>query len=139
MKRRDIFVIAMLIAISQAAFAQSSRVTIEITGVKINEGNVHIDIFNEPGFKKSVSLMTFALESQNSVLAHEFELPNGEYVFAVYQDTNNNGELDTNFFGIPKEPYGFSNYPGGLSISFNKLKVMVNGGEIKVTVNIGGK
>jgi hypothetical protein len=27
----------------------------------------------------------------------------------VYIDENENGKLDTNFFGIPKEQYGFSN------------------------------
>ena len=37
------------------------------------------------------------------------KLPLGEYAIAVYQDINNNGELDTNFIGLPKEPYGFSN------------------------------
>ena len=37
------------------------------------------------------------------------ELPIGEYAIAVYQDINNNGELDTNLVGFPNEPYGFSN------------------------------
>ena len=33
----------------------------------------------------------------------------GTYALSLYHDENNNGMLDTNFFGIPKEPYGFSN------------------------------
>lgn len=36
-------------------------------------------------------------------------IPKGSYAIALYQDINNNGELDTNFIGIPKEPYAFSN------------------------------
>lgn len=35
-------------------------------------------------------------------------LPPGHYAVAVFQDLNDNQELDRNFFGIPKEPYGFS-------------------------------
>ncbi|MEM1120027.1 MAG: DUF2141 domain-containing protein [Bacteroidota bacterium] len=36
-------------------------------------------------------------------------LPPDEYAIAVYHDVNNNQKLDTNIFGIPTEPYGFSN------------------------------
>lgn len=36
-------------------------------------------------------------------------LPYGKYAIAVYHDENENGELDTNILGIPKEAYGFSN------------------------------
>ncbi|WP_116127735.1 DUF2141 domain-containing protein [Lewinella sp. IMCC34183] len=30
------------------------------------------------------------------------------YAIAVFQDTNDNGELDTNFLGLPAEPYALS-------------------------------
>ena len=36
-------------------------------------------------------------------------LPKGTYAIALFQDLNNNGKLDTNLLGIPKEPYAFSN------------------------------
>ena len=39
------------------------------------------------------------------------DLPYGEYAISVYQDKNDNGKLDTGLFGIPKEPFGFSNDP----------------------------
>ncbi len=38
-------------------------------------------------------------------------LPYGEYAIKLYHDENNNGKLDKNFTGIPKEGYGFSNNP----------------------------
>ncbi|HIG41563.1 MAG: DUF2141 domain-containing protein [bacterium] len=37
------------------------------------------------------------------------DVPAGDYVISIYHDENDNNELDTGFFGIPKEPYGFSN------------------------------
>ena len=37
------------------------------------------------------------------------EVPYGEYGVAVFHDVNGNGKNDSNFIGIPKEPYGFSN------------------------------
>ena len=35
-------------------------------------------------------------------------LPNGTYAIKVFHDVNDNGVLDTNWLGIPTEPYGFS-------------------------------
>ena len=36
-------------------------------------------------------------------------IPPGEYALLVHYDENNNGQIDKNFIGIPKEPLGFSN------------------------------
>ena len=37
------------------------------------------------------------------------DLPAGQYAVSCYHDLNGNGVLDKNWFGIPSEPYGFSN------------------------------
>lgn len=37
------------------------------------------------------------------------ELPNGKYAIGLYIDSNENEKLDSNFFGIPTEQFGFSN------------------------------
>ncbi|MDX1942733.1 MAG: DUF2141 domain-containing protein [Saprospiraceae bacterium] len=39
------------------------------------------------------------------------ELPFGKYAVAVFHDLNGNGILDKNSFGVPTEPYAFSNNP----------------------------
>ena len=36
------------------------------------------------------------------------DVPPGSWAVLAYQDENNNGELDRNLIGMPKEPYGFS-------------------------------
>ena len=38
-----------------------------------------------------------------------FEIPPGTYAIKLHIDENENGKLDTNFIGIPKEQYGISN------------------------------
>lgn len=40
-----------------------------------------------------------------------FHLPAGRYAVAVLHDENENHKLDRNFFGIPKEGFGFANNP----------------------------
>ncbi|MGP1565620.1 MAG: DUF2141 domain-containing protein [Treponema sp.] len=52
----------------------------------------------------------------------------GEYAFCVYQDVNKDRKLNTNAIGIPKEPFGFSNYDGKTYPgNFKKHKVFVDG------------
>jgi uncharacterized protein (DUF2141 family) len=46
------------------------------------------------------------------VVKHTFKnVKWGTYAIAAYQDLNGNGKLDRNFFGVPTEPYAFSNNP----------------------------
>jgi uncharacterized protein (DUF2141 family) len=40
-----------------------------------------------------------------------FQVPPGRYAVVVIHDENSNMKLDRNFFGIPKEGFGFSNNP----------------------------
>lgn len=49
-------------------------------------------------------------------------LESGSYAVALFHDKNSNEKLDTNFIGIPKEGFGFSNNPRVLTgpPSFNK-------------------
>ena len=41
-------------------------------------------------------------------------LPAGRFAVAVFHDENDNGEIDTDFLGIPKEGYGFSRGATGM-------------------------
>lgn len=56
-------------------------------------------------------------------------LPAGEYAFSIFQDVNDNGVLDTNLFGIPREPWGFSNNARGRfgPPDFEATRFMVSG------------
>jgi len=40
---------------------------------------------------------------------HIRDIPDGRFALLVFHDENDNGRLDKNFIGIPKEPLGFSN------------------------------
>jgi len=46
---------------------------------------------------------------ENTKLSFIFDIPFGEYAFVVFLDSDNNQMLSSNFIGIPKEPFGFSN------------------------------
>ncbi|MDB2408843.1 DUF2141 domain-containing protein [Crocinitomicaceae bacterium] len=55
----------------------------------------------------------------------------------MFHDKNNNGKLDKNAFGIPLEPYGFSqNARARFSApSFNDAKIVLDGNQsIEITI-----
>jgi uncharacterized protein (DUF2141 family) len=120
-------------------FADTVQTTLEIRGVKIQGGQVYVAVYsNENDYKNEHPLMTFQMAPERDFLTYEFNLPEGEYVISMYQDTNHNGKLDRAIFGIPKEPVGITNYDGkGPPGGFHKLKVPVNTGTAKITVNLG--
>ncbi len=65
-------------------------------------------------------------------------LAEGEYAVAIYQDLDNNSSLNTNFFGYPKEPFGFSNNvkPRFSAPSFKQCKVAVSATNHSISVKL---
>ena len=55
-------------------------------------------------------------------------LEKGSYGIKVLVDVNGNGKMDFNFFGLPKEQYGFSNNVIGLlgEPKFDKAFIEIN-------------
>ncbi len=98
------------------AFAQSScpGIHVKIPSIKNNTGNIACAIFESPeGFpdKFLVSAKEIVIKKiQNKKAQCDFsDIPPGTYAIAVIHDENMNGELDTNWLGVPTEGYGFSN------------------------------
>jgi uncharacterized protein (DUF2141 family) len=120
-------------------FADNINTSIEINGIIVNGGLVYVAVYsNENDYKAETTSIKFILEPVSSTITRSFELPEGEYVVSVFQDSNNDGELNTGLFGMPSEPVGKTNYklkgaPGG----FNKLKAPVNRNSTKLIVNMG--
>lgn len=50
------------------------------------------------------------ITGNDAVLQFE-HVPPGRYAIAVLHDENSNHRLDRNFFGVPKEGFGFANNP----------------------------
>lgn len=50
-----------------------------------------------------------AISASGRVVATFDNLPAGDYAVKAFHDVNGDGEMNTNPFGIPTEPYAFSN------------------------------
>lgn len=68
------------------------------------------------------------------------DLPQGPHAIKVFHDVNGNGILDTNWMGIPREPYGFGNDAMGAMgpPTFQQASVRVGPGEQVARVRMKG-
>ena len=64
----------------------------------------------------------------------------GTYGVAVFQDVNGNEKLDTNLFGAPNEPFGFSNDPriGFSAPKFDAFQFQFDGTATDITITLNG-
>ena len=99
-----------------SAFA--ATVIVEVRNIETT-GEMHLAIYddadvfeNDNGEKggAATGIIDGVIEEVGAGTAtYTFELPNGTYAIGIFVDANYNNEMDRNFFGIPKEQYGFSN------------------------------
>lgn len=97
------------------AFAQSPcpGIHVEILNIRNSKGAVACALFAAPeGFPAKFLLFADTIV-MTKVRGEEARcdflgIKPGTYALAVIHDENLNGELDTNFLGVPTEGYGFS-------------------------------
>jgi len=104
--------LSMILLLSQHAVA--ADLTVNISDVEKGKGHLMIALYasNEDYKNGKVSFHTKVKALNGKEVAIFENLPNGEYAIKMYQDENDNNEMDFNMMGIPKEGYGFSNNVG---------------------------
>jgi uncharacterized protein (DUF2141 family) len=135
-----LLVLAFISGTSISALAASGQLIIKATGFKNHKGQVLFAVVDSPEAydlieKKAFTKSTLKLTSENAQVS--FTLPYGWYAVSVVHDQNSNDKLDSNFLGIPKEPYGFSNNPKSMGKpSFDDAKFKLDAAQkiIEVTV-----
>jgi uncharacterized protein (DUF2141 family) len=91
-----------------ALFAQT--LTIRVENIEPDKGYLMVGVFDNKNDFPDNYFQGQRIRVTNGTMIVVFgNLPVGTYAVSVYQDTNENEQLDKNFLGIPKERYGFSN------------------------------
>ena len=80
---------------------------IEITDLKSNKGMINVLISDES--KNEIASATFIKVKGLKAEVSFDSIHPGRYAIQFYHDENQNGKLDLNLIGIPKESYGSSN------------------------------
>jgi len=84
--------------------------TIEINGLKNNNGQVLLELSNEKG--ENIMGISQDIANNKCIIVIK-NLKPGKFAFKYFHDLNKNKKLDTNWIGLPKEGYGFSNNAKG--------------------------
>lgn len=73
-------------------------------------GSVMVALYNsEASYGSGAPVAAMAVPADGPVVARFDHLPAGDYAVKSFHDLNGDGEMTTNPFGIPIEPYAFSN------------------------------
>lgn len=86
-----------------------------INNIEEGDGLIQVALFNNEDTFLRDGKECYALSLEVEVSGEKIvtlpNFPTGDYAIAVFHDLNQDGELNTNFWGIPTEPYAFSRTP----------------------------
>ncbi len=97
--------------VSQGTSTQAKPLPkLTVYGVRPGLGPIKVAVYTTPQSFPDPAKATqlFELHPASSTLETSFAV-DGRFAIAIYQDINSDGELNRNRFGIPTEPFAFSN------------------------------
>lgn len=113
---KPISALAALFLLSAPAIAEeTTSLSVTIDGIKNVQGTINLGVFDQNAYDGKDGFTTGAMIKVDgeAVTAVIEGLAPGTYGIKLFHDVNDNGEMDTNPFGMPTEPYGFSNNAKG--------------------------
>ena len=102
----------MILIVNSKLQSQTAELTVSVIGIEVLEGKVMIALFDSKETYFNYDEITDGAEVpiDSSSVTHIFkDLPPGTYAVTIYQDVDNNGEMNRSWIGFPQEPYAFSN------------------------------
>jgi uncharacterized protein (DUF2141 family) len=110
-----LLVIVLVQIFSTQVDAQTTfNVTVTVNDLDSNDGKVFIALYaSEADFLENSYQGTTSIITDKTCKVVFTDIPQGVYAVSIFHDENDNGKMDTNFMGIPKEDYGCSNDASG--------------------------
>jgi uncharacterized protein (DUF2141 family) len=116
---------------------------VQILNIRNSTGTVACALFESPdGFpieflRSATNVMIIKIRKTQARCDFE-DIPPGTYAIAVIHDENMNGKLETNWLGVPKEGYGFSNDATSVvgAPSFSAASFAYDGRSLDLTMSL---
>jgi len=122
---------------------EAATIKLSMKHIRSSKGSIAIGLFKDDAtFQNDKAFKEIIIDKaslSSGVLNYTFQLPPGKYGIALLDDENNNEEMDSDFFGIPEEGYGFSGYDhsGMFRPSFSDFSFVVQSGKVtRVNINV---
>ncbi len=102
-------IVGAMLFITNTVTAQKQTITVEVLNVTSDKGTVNFALFDKKNFRRIPlqSQIAKIVEGKTKVIFKDIET--GEYAVICYHDKNENGKMDFEPNGMPKEDYGTSN------------------------------
>lgn len=143
MYRSIIAALVLASAAVPAARAQdaSGALTVQLAGLE-SQGAVMIQLFaSEAGYTGGQAADARRVVVDAATEEARFEgLAPGQYAIRLFHDVNGDGQFNTNPFGIPLEPFAFSNNASGSfgPASWSQAVFALSAGENTHAIAVGG-
>lgn len=117
MKKLKLLFFILIMLTLYDGYSQSKKtsltLTIEVASFENTKGVLRVCVTDQKDdFLKSCAFSKIVTVENDTVSLKIENIEKGNYAVSVYHDENNSGILETGgVFGIPLEPYGFSNNP----------------------------
>jgi len=112
MMRPAVAMLALVLSLAgtMPALAQArANLSVTVQGVIPPGGILRMGLYDRAGYSKNNGTAFADVPAIVGVTVVTFkDIAPGEYAVMAHQDLNSNDETDSNFLGIPTEPYGFS-------------------------------
>ena len=95
--------------------SDASTITVHVTGFNVEAGSIMVALTDKAGYESGNAVRGAMAVVDSDIVTLTFEnIPTGTYALRMYHDADGNGELNANAFGIPTEPFAFSNNAKGV-------------------------
>lgn len=103
-------IVFCLLTLSSFSSEENGSLVVSLSNIK-KTGRIHVALYKKcEEFPDSKFMVKSLMNECSGSCSFQFEsVPYGGYAIAIYQDVNANDKLDTGMFGIPSEPFAFSN------------------------------
>ncbi|WP_185154012.1 DUF2141 domain-containing protein [Fulvivirga sp. M361] len=136
--KKIIFLSVIMLTI--VTFNTRAQGTIEVTvnDIGSSKGNIILMLFNDqegfPSQEDKVYQLGKVKATKGTIVYRFMDLPYGIYAVSIYHDENDNGEMDKNFMGFPRERIGASKHSRLGKPSFDKASFHLTAHEKKVVL-----
>jgi uncharacterized protein (DUF2141 family) len=126
MKSTNLFLAIIFIVLTGFRTSNKGALVLSLSNIT-KTGSMNVALYKEGEDFPDDKYLVKSLKSDCATGVCKLQFENveyGQYAIAIYQDVNGNGKLDTGNFGVPKEPFAFSNNfrPKWGGPSFDKCK-----------------
>ncbi|MBV6646135.1 MAG: DUF2141 domain-containing protein [Cyclobacteriaceae bacterium] len=134
-------IISIVFMLSASLLVAQGKINVRVNEIETDKGDILVNLYASgdgfPNDLKKAHQFKKVSPQKGSVSVIFENVPYGTYAVSIAHDENQNGEIDTNLIGFPKEPVGASNQDSFGRPTFKKSQFSLSQEIPMVNLEIG--